>query len=43
MQAVLLNPDDRVALSLMSEVYFEPWSSKWAAIAQRASNADVLY
>jgi glycosyltransferase involved in cell wall biosynthesis len=43
MQAVLLNPDDRVALSLMSEVYSEPWSSKWAAMASRATNADVLY
>ena len=43
MQAVLLNPDDREALSLMAEVYFEPWRSKWAAMAARATNADVLF
>lgn len=43
MQAVLLNPDDRVALGLMAEYHFEPWRSKWARFAEHATNADVLY
>lgn len=43
LQAVLLNPDDSQALSLMSEYHFDPWRTKWARVAERATNADVLY
>lgn len=43
LQAVLLNPDDSQALRLMAEYHFEPWHTKWARIAERATNADVLY
>jgi tetratricopeptide (TPR) repeat protein len=43
LQAVLLNPDDSEALRLMSELYFEPWKSKWARIAGNATNQDVLF
>ena len=41
--AVRLNPDDREALGLMSEFHWEPWKSKWSAIASRAGNDGVLY
>lgn len=43
LKAVVLNPDDRVALTLMAEYHFEPWNSKWARLAEHATNADVLY
>ena len=43
LQAVLLNPDDAEALRVMSQFYFSPWKEKWAAIASRATNKDVLF
>ena len=43
LQAVLLNPDDPLALNLMSEFYFEPWSSKWKNLATHATGTDLLY
>ena len=43
LQAVLLNPDDSEALQMMSELYHEPWKSKWAYIAGHATNKDVLF
>jgi glycosyltransferase involved in cell wall biosynthesis len=42
-QAVLLNPDDAEALSLMSELFYEPWKHQWAAMALRATNDGVLF
>lgn len=42
-KAVLLNPDDRIALRLMADYHSEPWHSKWARLAEHATNADVLY
>ena len=43
LQAVVLDPDDRQALDLMAEYHYEPWRSKWAALARHATSADVLY
>jgi glycosyltransferase involved in cell wall biosynthesis len=42
-EAVTLNPDFGEALYLMSELYYEPWSSKWRAIAERATNDGILW
>jgi tetratricopeptide (TPR) repeat protein len=42
-EAVTLNPDFGEALYLMSELYYEPWSSKWRAIAERATNDGILF
>jgi glycosyltransferase involved in cell wall biosynthesis len=43
LEAVLINPDHQDALLLMSELYFEPWRSKWAFIASNATNKDILF
>lgn len=43
MQVILLNPDQKEALYLMSEMYYEPWKSKWKYIADNAKNADSLF
>ena len=43
LKAVLLNPDDKETLYLMSEMYFEPWHSKWKYIADNARNSDILF
>jgi len=43
LQAVLLNPDHKDALYLMSEMYFSPWKSKWKYIADNATDKDVLF
>ena len=43
LQAVLINPDHKEALQLMSELYYEPWRSKWAYIASNAQDHDILF
>ncbi len=43
LQAFLINPDQKETCELMSEMYFEPWKSKWAYIAQNATNKDILF
>lgn len=43
LKAVLLNPDSREALLLMSEMYFSPWKEKWAYIAKNSTNKDILF
>lgn len=43
LKAIQQNPDCKKALLLMSEMYFEPWKSKWKKIAERASNQDVIF
>lgn len=43
LKAVLMNPDHKEALYLMSEMYFEPWKSKWKFIADNATNKDILF
>ena len=43
LEAVKINPDFKRALCLMSEVYSEPWKSKWKFIADNATNKDVLF
>jgi glycosyltransferase involved in cell wall biosynthesis len=43
LEAVLINPDHRTALSMLSEMYDEPWKSKWAFIAENATNKDILF
>lgn len=43
LEAVLINPDHKEALYLMSELYFEPWKSKWAYIAKNATDKDILF
>jgi glycosyltransferase involved in cell wall biosynthesis len=42
-EAVMLNPDFGEALYLMAELYYEPWSSKWRAVAERATNDGILF
>lgn len=43
LEAIKLNPDFKEALELMSEMYFEPWKSKWKYIADNATNKDILF
>jgi glycosyltransferase involved in cell wall biosynthesis len=43
LEAVLLNPEHREALALMSELYHEPWSHKWAHLAACATDEDILF
>lgn len=43
LEAVLINPDHKAALELMSELYYEPWKSKWAYIAANATDKDILF
>jgi glycosyltransferase involved in cell wall biosynthesis len=43
LQAVLLNPEHKEALQLMSEMYYEPWSHKWAHLASVATEEDILF
>jgi glycosyltransferase involved in cell wall biosynthesis len=43
LQAVLLNPEHKEALQLMSELYFEPWSHKWRHHAEVATDEDILF
>lgn len=42
-QAIAQNPDCKEALVLAAEYHAEPWRSKWAYIAQSATNKDVLF
>lgn len=42
-QAVLSNPDHKAVLKFMSEIYNEPWRSKWKYIAKNATNKDVMF
>lgn len=42
-EAIHLNPDFKRALSLISEMHYEPWKSKWKYIANNATNKDVLF
>lgn len=43
LEAIKLNPDFKEALLFMSEIYYEPWKSKWKWIAENATNKDVLF
>ena len=43
LEAVKINPDHKEALYLLSEMYFEPWKSKWKFVADNATNKDVLF
>ena len=43
LQAVLLNPEHREALALMSEMYYEPWKHKWLRHAELANDEDILF
>ena len=43
LQAVVLNPEHREALALMSEMYHEPWKHKWLRHAQLATDEDILF
>ena len=42
-RAIQANPDMKKALILASTMHYEPWKSKWKAIADRATNKDVLF
>jgi len=42
-EAIKLNPDFKEALLFMSELYHEPYKSKWKKIADNATNQDVLF
>jgi glycosyltransferase involved in cell wall biosynthesis len=42
-EAIKLNPDMKKALELAGEMHYEPWKSKWANIAYRATNKDVIF
>jgi len=42
-QALILNPEHREVLQLMSELYFEPWSHKWKHHADVATDEDILF
>jgi tetratricopeptide (TPR) repeat protein len=42
-EVVTLNPDFTDGLWLMSELFYEPWSSKWKAIAERSTNEGALW
>jgi glycosyltransferase involved in cell wall biosynthesis len=43
LEAVLLNPMHKEALALMAELYYEPWSHKWAQLAVAATDEDILF
>ena len=43
LEAVLLNPQHKEALALMSEMYHEPWKHKWAQLAEHATDEDILF
>jgi glycosyltransferase involved in cell wall biosynthesis len=42
-QALLSNPDHKRVLTFMSQIYNEPWKSKWKHIANNATNKDVMF
>lgn len=42
-EAIKLNPDHKEALELYSEMWFEPWKSKWKFIADNSTNKDILF
>ena len=42
-EAIGYNPDFKEALLLMAEMTYEPISSKWRQIAERAQSTDVLF
>jgi glycosyltransferase involved in cell wall biosynthesis len=42
-EAITLNPDFKEALELYSEMWYEPWKSKWKFIAANARNLDILF
>lgn len=41
--AIKQNPDFKEALLFMSDLFYEPWKSKWKKIADNATNKDVLF
>lgn len=43
LEAIRWNPDFKESLLFMAELYYEPWKSKWKAIAKNATNKDVLF
>lgn len=43
MKAVLINPEHKEALLLMSKLYLEPWSHKWRHLADVATDEDILF
>jgi glycosyltransferase involved in cell wall biosynthesis len=43
LEAVLINPDHKEALALMAKLFDEPQGSKWAAIADRATDRGILF
>ena len=43
LKAVLINPEHKEALLLMSEMYHEPWKHKWLRHSQVATDEDVLF
>lgn len=42
-KAIVINPDFKEALLLMSAMHFEPHKSKWQKLASHATNKDVLF
>lgn len=43
LQAIGINPDFTEALTVMADMTYEPWKSKWLHIAKNATNQDVLF
>lgn len=45
LEAVVLNPMHREALEFLASpgVYYEPWTHKWARLAEAANNEDILF
>jgi glycosyltransferase involved in cell wall biosynthesis len=42
-KVIMMNPDQKEALYLMSQMCYEPWKSKWKYIADNATNRDSLF
>jgi glycosyltransferase involved in cell wall biosynthesis len=42
-RVIMMNPDQKEALYLMSQMCYEPWKSKWKYIADNATNRDSLF
>jgi glycosyltransferase involved in cell wall biosynthesis len=43
LRALTENPQQSETLRLLSEVYVEPWSHKWAQLAEHATDEDTLF